>query len=107
MASAKLMAKLHADQSAVAQLAEFHSRQGSSVVGKSASRKAPIARPVSQPQSTEPTQRLSRRDEKDLIQRHANEPPSLVLHLYPTYFKFEHEDGFFSYKSQFKVIIYN
>ncbi|KAL0096585.1 Spt20 family-domain-containing protein [Phycomyces blakesleeanus] len=105
MASAKLMAKLHADQSAVAQLAEFHSRQGSSVVGKSASRKAPIARPVSQPQSTEPTQRLSRRDEKDLIQRHANEPPSLVLHLYPTYFKFEHEDGFFSYKSQFKILI--
>lgn len=27
----------------------------------------------------------------DLLERYADEPPSLVLHLYPTYFRFEHE----------------
>ncbi|KAI8336300.1 Spt20 family-domain-containing protein [Chlamydoabsidia padenii] len=41
-------------------------------------------------------------DDQQLIKRHLHEPPSLVLHLYSTYFKFEHKDGFFSYKSQFK-----
>lgn len=27
----------------------------------------------------------------ELLKRHAHDPPSLCLHLYSTYFKFEHE----------------
>lgn len=27
----------------------------------------------------------------DLLKQHQRDPPSLCLHLYPTYFKFEHE----------------
>ncbi|KAI8142779.1 Spt20 family-domain-containing protein [Fennellomyces sp. T-0311] len=105
MASAKLMAKLQANQNAVAQMAELHSKQAATLSRRNNSsnkeRRLNWQRQQQQQQQQQDPsdQRPLRRDEKG---RYANEPPSLVLHLYPTYFKFEHEDGFFSYKSQFK-----
>ncbi|KAG1221156.1 hypothetical protein G6F35_006192 [Rhizopus arrhizus] len=77
------MASIVADQSSITQLAELHSQQASNT--------------VKQAKST-----LCSPREEELLKRHAHDPPSLCLHLYSTYFKFEHEDGFFSYKSQFK-----
>ncbi|KAG2237292.1 hypothetical protein INT48_009025, partial [Thamnidium elegans] len=105
MASAKVMAKLQADQSSITQMAELHSKQGSNVTNSSLAKKTGLAaqrwhHSVITSQTTH--RPPSSRDEKDLLKRHQKDPPSLCLHLYPTYFKFEHEDGFFSYKSQFK-----
>lgn len=43
---------------------------------------------------------------KDTDKNTEGEPaPSLKIHLYSTYFKFENNGAFFSYKSQFKVIL--
>ncbi|KAI8970169.1 Spt20 family-domain-containing protein [Mycotypha africana] len=108
MASAKVIAKLQANQNAMTQLAELHSKQGSILSSPSlaATNKKQIAntqrwqQPLLATQSSQKIPPL--RDEKALLKRHENDPPSLCLHLYPTYFKFEHEDGFFSYKSQFE-----
>ncbi|KAI9313201.1 Spt20 family-domain-containing protein [Dichotomocladium elegans] len=114
MASAEVMAKLQANRTAMTQMAELHSKQGSTLTRRpisSSKEKRPKWQQRQQQQQqqnrqptlpTDPDQRPTRRDEKDLIERYADQPPSLVLHLYPTYFRFEHEDGFFSYKSQFK-----
>ncbi|KAI8055124.1 Spt20 family-domain-containing protein [Syncephalis plumigaleata] len=30
-----------------------------------------------------------------IVERYRDEPPSLVMHIYPTHFKFEHQDGVF------------
>lgn len=40
MASAKVMAKLQADQSSITQMAELHSKQGSNVTNSSLAKKA-------------------------------------------------------------------
>ena len=128
MASAKVLAKLQADQSSITQMAELHSKQGSSL---SLNRKTVPQRwhqTVTTSQSTYKVSRhrnltallanlfhqslrhlemrkvnfgTSKKNNRDsrtnlatlleLLQRHQKDPPSLCLHLYPTYFKFEHE----------------
>ncbi|KAI8641349.1 hypothetical protein BD408DRAFT_212442 [Parasitella parasitica] len=107
MASAKVFAKLQADQNSIAQLAELHSKQGSNLSNSSLAKKAGLAaqRWHQSALTSQATQNKfpPSRGEKELLKLHEKDPPSLCLHLYPTYFKFEHEDGFFSYKSQFKV----
>ncbi|KAG1089678.1 hypothetical protein G6F42_019914 [Rhizopus arrhizus] len=107
MASAKVFAKLQADQNSITQLAEHHSKQGSNLSNSSLAKKASLAaqrwhQNVLANQASAQNKFPPSRDEKELLKRHQKDPPSLCLHLYPTYFKFEHEDGFFSYKSQFK-----
>jgi transcription factor SPT20 len=40
-----------------------------------------------------------------ILKKYAKCPPSLVLHLHPTHFRFEQQDGSFPYNSEMKVII--
>ncbi|KAI9303553.1 Spt20 family-domain-containing protein [Cunninghamella echinulata] len=100
MAAAKIMAKLQSEQNNIIQVADLHSKQGSSITKY---KKKEINRnQIPASINKQETFISLKHDDQSLIERHTNDPPSLILHLYPTYFKFEHEDGFFSYKSQFK-----
>ncbi|ORX55810.1 hypothetical protein DM01DRAFT_1304435 [Hesseltinella vesiculosa] len=89
MAAAKLMSSIQNEQQHIAQLAQGHAKQGATLKATSNQRNHGPKTPF-------------KRDDDALIERYNHDPPSLILHLYSTYFKFEHEDGFFSYKSQFK-----
>jgi len=40
-----------------------------------------------------------------ILKKYANCPPSLIVHLHPTHFRFEQQDGSFPYNSEMKVII--
>jgi Spt20 family len=40
-----------------------------------------------------------------ILKKHAKSPPSLVIHLHPTHFRFDQQDGSFPYNSEMKVII--
>lgn len=40
-----------------------------------------------------------------ILRKYGKCPPSLVLHLHPTHFRFEQQDGSFPYNSEMKVII--
>ncbi|KAL4944436.1 Spt20 family-domain-containing protein [Aspergillus oleicola] len=40
-----------------------------------------------------------------ILKKFAKSPPSLILHLHPTHFRFEQQDGSFPYNSEMKVII--
>ncbi|PWY89964.1 hypothetical protein BO70DRAFT_131568 [Aspergillus heteromorphus CBS 117.55] len=40
-----------------------------------------------------------------ILKKFAKLPPSLILHLHPTHFRFEQQDGSFPYNSEMKVII--
>lgn len=40
-----------------------------------------------------------------ILKKFAKSPPSLIVHLYPTHFRFEQQDGSFPYNSEMKVII--
>ncbi|KAL4735659.1 Spt20 family-domain-containing protein [Aspergillus similis] len=40
-----------------------------------------------------------------ILKKFAKYPPSLILHLHPTHFRFEQQDGSFPYNSEMKVII--
>ncbi|BCS26105.1 uncharacterized protein APUU_50816S [Aspergillus puulaauensis] len=40
-----------------------------------------------------------------ILKKFAKFPPSLILHLHPTHFRFEQQDGSFPYNSEMKVII--
>ncbi|KAL2824950.1 Spt20 family-domain-containing protein [Aspergillus cavernicola] len=40
-----------------------------------------------------------------LLKKFSKFPPSLILHLHPTHFRFEQQDGSFPYNSEMKVII--
>jgi transcription factor SPT20 len=40
-----------------------------------------------------------------ILKKYAKCPPSLILHLHPTHFRFEQQDGSFPYNSEMKVII--
>lgn len=40
-----------------------------------------------------------------ILKKYAKFPPSLILHLHPTHFRFEQQDGSFPYNSEMKVII--
>jgi transcription factor SPT20 len=39
------------------------------------------------------------------LKKYAKSPPSLTIHLHPTHFRFDQQDGSFSYNSEMKVII--
>lgn len=43
--------------------------------------------------------------EKYILKKHKAKPPSLILHLYPNYFRFDQQDGSFSYHSEMRVFI--
>ncbi|KAL4934556.1 uncharacterized protein BDV17DRAFT_9828 [Aspergillus undulatus] len=40
-----------------------------------------------------------------ILKKFAKSPPSLILHLHPTHFRFEQQDGSFPYNSEMKIII--
>ncbi|BGP39914.1 Transcription factor spt20 [Rhodotorula kratochvilovae] len=42
---------------------------------------------------------------RQVLKRHRRAPPSLVIHLYPTHFRFEHQHGNFSYDSPMKCFL--
>lgn len=45
------------------------------------------------------------RDSDFILRKHRGKPASLVLHLYPAYFKFEGQDGSFAYDSPMRFIL--
>ncbi|KAL8719611.1 MAG: hypothetical protein Q9225_003412, partial [Loekoesia sp. 1 TL-2023] len=40
-----------------------------------------------------------------ILRKYKNKPPSLILHLHPTHFRFDQQDGSFSYGSPMKIIL--
>ncbi|BGP02618.1 Transcription factor spt20 [Rhodotorula toruloides] len=42
---------------------------------------------------------------RQVLKRHRRAPPSLVIHLYPTHFRFEHQHGNFAYDSPMKCFL--
>lgn len=40
-----------------------------------------------------------------ILNKYSKHPPSLIVHLHPTHFRFEQQDGSFPYNSEMKVII--
>jgi len=40
-----------------------------------------------------------------ILKRHRNKPPSLIIHLHPTNFRFDTQDGSFSYNSPMKFVL--
>lgn len=40
-----------------------------------------------------------------ILKKYSKCPPSLIVHLHPTHFRFEQQDGSFPYNSEMKVII--
>ncbi|KTW32064.1 uncharacterized protein T551_00746 [Pneumocystis jirovecii RU7] len=45
------------------------------------------------------------RTSDELLERYKNEAPSLILHMYPTYFRFDQQEGVFLYNSPMKIIL--
>jgi len=43
--------------------------------------------------------------EKHVLLKYRNRPPSLIVHLHPTYFRFDQQDGSFSYQSEMRIFI--
>ena len=42
---------------------------------------------------------------RQVLKRHRRAPPSVVIHLYPTHFRFEHQHGNFGYDSPMKCFL--
>ncbi|KAL8869191.1 MAG: hypothetical protein Q9174_004451, partial [Haloplaca sp. 1 TL-2023] len=40
-----------------------------------------------------------------ILKKYKNKPPSLILHLHATHFRFDQQDGSFSYKTPMKIIL--
>lgn len=40
-----------------------------------------------------------------ILKKYRKCPPSLIVHLHPTHFRFEQQDGSFPYNSEMKIII--
>ena len=40
-----------------------------------------------------------------ILKRYRNKPPSLIIHLHPTHFRFDTQDGSFSYNSPMKFVL--
>ena len=45
------------------------------------------------------------KDDKFILRKFRGKSPSLILHLHPTYFRFDQQDGTFSYNSEMRIII--
>lgn len=43
--------------------------------------------------------------EKHILVKYRARPPSLIVHLHPTYFRFDQQDGSFSYQSEMRIFI--
>ncbi|KAI8582013.1 hypothetical protein K450DRAFT_230399 [Umbelopsis ramanniana AG] len=83
------LAMMQANQAAMAAMASAHTKRASQL--------ARLQIPTGKPSQTVT---------KDTDKNTNGEPaPSLKIHLYSTYFKFENNGAFFSYKSQFKEFL--
>ncbi|KAL6864513.1 Spt20 family domain-containing protein [Trichoderma novae-zelandiae] len=40
-----------------------------------------------------------------VLKRHSGRPPSLIVHMHPTHFRFDGQDGMFQYKSPMKIFL--
>ncbi|KAL8931301.1 MAG: hypothetical protein Q9211_007073, partial [Gyalolechia sp. 1 TL-2023] len=40
-----------------------------------------------------------------ILKKYKNKPPSLILHLHPTHFRFDQQDGSFSYSSPMRIML--
>lgn len=40
-----------------------------------------------------------------ILKKYSKCPPSLIVHLHPTHFRFEQQDGSFPYNSEMKLVI--
>lgn len=45
------------------------------------------------------------KDTRYILKKYRNAAPSLILHLHPTHFRFDQQDGSFSYNSPMKIIL--
>lgn len=45
------------------------------------------------------------KDTRFILKKYRNAAPSLIVHLHPTHFRFEQQDGSFSYNSPMKIIL--
>lgn len=45
------------------------------------------------------------RTQSYILKKYRNKPPSLIIHLHPTHFRFDTQDGSFSYNSPMKIIL--
>ena len=45
------------------------------------------------------------RDPQYILRKHRGKKPSLIIHLHPTHFKFEGQDGSFAYDSEMKFVL--
>lgn len=55
-----------------------------------------------------PPQRLAEpyvRDANYILRKFSGRPPSLIIHLHPTHFRFDQQDGSFSYDSPMKAFL--
>ncbi|KAF7589300.1 Transcription factor spt20 [Aspergillus hancockii] len=73
---------------------------------------ARLTKPLARTSSTDNERRLGKKCPEPyvktpsyILKKYAKCPPSLVLHLHPTHFRFEQQDGSFPYNSEMKVII--
>ncbi|KAB8238439.1 uncharacterized protein BDW43DRAFT_261640 [Aspergillus alliaceus] len=71
-----------------------------------------LAKPLARTPSTDNERRLGKKcpepyvkTSSHILKKYAKCPPSLILHLHPTHFRFEQQDGSFPYNSEMKVII--
>ncbi|KAE8348750.1 Spt20 family-domain-containing protein [Aspergillus coremiiformis] len=71
-----------------------------------------LVKPLVKTISTENERRLGKKypepyvkTSTHILKKYTKCPPSLILHLHPTHFRFEQQDGSFSYNSEMKVII--
>ncbi|RAH79835.1 hypothetical protein BO86DRAFT_420518 [Aspergillus japonicus CBS 114.51] len=71
-----------------------------------------LQKPVSRASSIDSDRRAGKRCPEPfvkttsyILKKFSKHPPSLILHLHPTHFRFEQQDGSFPYNSEMKVII--
>ncbi|KAJ5382238.1 Spt20 family [Penicillium concentricum] len=69
-------------------------------------------RPVTRTAATDNAQRVGKKAPEPyvkttsyILKKYSKCPPSLIVHLHPTHFRFEQQDGSFPYNSEMKVII--
>ncbi|KAJ5333073.1 Spt20 family [Penicillium brevicompactum] len=69
-------------------------------------------RPVTRTAASDSAQRVGKKAPEPfvkttsyILKKYAKCPPSLTVHLHPTHFRFEQQDGSFPYNSEMKVII--
>ncbi|CAG8956477.1 hypothetical protein HYFRA_00003863 [Hymenoscyphus fraxineus] len=55
------------------------------------------------PQIAEPTPYV--KSDEYILKRYRNSKPSLIVHLHPTHFRFDEQEGSFSYKSPMRILI--